>query len=135
MGHPKCDPVLQALDGIVEVLTGNLNWARGVLEQADAVRRQRLAGHTYHDILEHAERPLIVERLSVNMSAIHKAGRELRIAEAQALRAEDVSMERIAQLFGVSRQRISALLRAAAPDTATHRRGRPPQGTERRQHG
>ncbi len=41
----------------------------------------------------------------------HEVGSTLRKAEAAALRANGYTMDRIAELFGATRQRISALLR------------------------
>jgi transcriptional regulator len=51
------------------------------------------------------------------MANLETAGAEFRAAEALALRAEGLTIEAIADLFGVTRQRISALLeqKAALP--------------------
>lgn len=66
------------------------------------------------DLMEIAEsepRPLVVEMITTNIATLQEIGSQLRQAEARALRAEGATMEWIADLFGVSRQRISALLR------------------------
>lgn len=66
------------------------------------------------DIVEIAERearPLVVEMITSNIETLQSIGSQMRQAEARALRAEGATMEWIADLFGVTRQRISALLR------------------------
>jgi hypothetical protein len=61
-------------------------------------------------------RPLVVELITANIEALQTIGSKVRQAEARALRAEGLTMEAIAALFGVSRQRISALLRQGNGD-------------------
>jgi predicted transcriptional regulator len=60
-----------------------------------------------------------VERVTTVLAALSGAGSTWRRAQARALQQERVSINRIAALFGVTRQRISALLREdAAADAA-----------------
>lgn len=66
------------------------------------------------DIIEMAEsepKPKAVEMVTSNIETLQSIGSQFRQAEARALRAEGATMESIAELFGVTRQRISALLR------------------------
>jgi predicted HTH domain antitoxin len=58
----------------------------------------------------------VVERISTVLAALSTAGHTWRREQAAALQSEQVSINRIAALFGVSRQRISALLRDNGPD-------------------
>jgi predicted transcriptional regulator len=51
-----------------------------------------------------------VERISTVLASLSAAGHDWRREQAIALQAEQVSVNRIAALFGVTRQRISALL-------------------------
>jgi len=53
-----------------------------------------------------------VELTRDNLATLVEAGSRLRRAEAHALHAEGMTMEQIAELFGVTRQRVSALLRS-----------------------
>lgn len=62
-------------------------------------------------LAESEPRPLVVEMITQNIETLQSIGSQLRQAEARALRAEGATMESIAELFGVTRQRISALLR------------------------
>ena len=108
---PGEDPVLEALADLVRALEANMERARASIERAETIRRERLAGHTYRDIESGQQRPLIVELTRDNLAALVEAGSRLRRAEAHALHAEGMTMEQIAALFGVTRQRVSALLK------------------------
>ena len=79
-------------------------------------RRVRADGKSYSEIVPTEERPLIVEMLSDNLERLADVGSKLRRAEAQALYNEGMTMAQIADLFGVSRQRIAVLVRASRPD-------------------
>jgi hypothetical protein len=71
---------------------------------------------TYAEIAEREQRPFLVELLTMNLAALQSAGNVLRTVTARALRDEGLTMDRIAELFGVSRQRVSALLRPTPRD-------------------
>jgi len=62
-------------------------------------------------------RPLIISKLVQITDRLHEKGGEVRRAEAQQLRREGHTHEQIAGVFGVTRQRASALLK-----TQTERR-------------
>lgn len=68
-------------------------------------------GGSVTEIAENEAKPKIVEMITTNIETLQSIGSQLRQAEARALRAEGATMEWIADLFGVTRQRISALLR------------------------
>jgi len=114
----ETDEVLEAIDSVVQALTDNLSRTEVALQRAAEIREQRLAGRSYTDIYENSERPLLVEILTTNVLELHDVGHRLRTCQAWALRQEGLSTQRIAQLYGVSRQRIMALLRSAS-DTAS----------------
>lgn len=57
-------------------------------------------------------RPLVVEAVTEVLGHLNRAGNRLRCAEARVLHDGGLPMETIAGLFGVTRQRISALLRS-----------------------
>jgi len=108
---PGEDPVLEALADLVRALEANMERARASIDRAATIRRERLAGRAYRDIESGQQRPLIVELTRDNLAALVEAGSRLRRAEARALHAEGMTMEQIAALFGVTRQRVSALLK------------------------
>ena len=105
------DPVLDALDEVVRALEANIERAQAMIERANAIRRQRAEGLSYREIETGEDRPIIVEVTRGNLAALAEAGSRLRRAEAHALHAEGMTMGEIAELFGVTRQRVSALLR------------------------
>lgn len=74
----------------------------------------RASGTTWAESIRGETPPLIVEMLAENMQRHHEAGGALRRAEAAALHAEGLTMDQIAELFGVTRQRISQLLKGAS---------------------
>jgi hypothetical protein len=105
------DAAHDALERLVTELsacTAELERARDRAEQLLAERRR---GRPWLEIVTAEERPLVVESLSTVLGSLARAGHEWRREEASALRDEQVSINRIAALFGVTRQRISALLR------------------------
>ncbi len=106
---------------LVEVLKLLSEMAEANIRRSEEIRYRidhRLAaldaGSEVPGIVEAEPRPMITELLTENITALHEVGSMLRRAEAATLRAHGYTMDRIAELFGVSRQRISALLREGA---------------------
>ena len=99
---------LEALVTELETCIGQLQHAH---ERAQLLLSQRRQGHAWQDIVSLESRPLIVESISSVLASLTSAGHVFRREQARALNAEHVSINRIAALFGVTRQRISALLR------------------------
>jgi len=83
-------------------------------ERAQQLLAAREAGTSWLEIVTSESRPLVVETVSTVLSSLSRAGSTFRREQAHALQAEHVSINRIAGLFGVTRQRISALLRERA---------------------
>jgi transcription antitermination factor NusA-like protein len=79
--------------------------------RAEKLLVERRAGRPWLDVVTGEQRPLIVERISTVLAALSTAGHTWRREQAAALQSEQVSINRIAALFGVTRQRISALLK------------------------
>lgn len=94
----------------LDACTAQLEQARA---RAEALLAARASGLPWQDVVGSEARPLIVERISTVLGALSTAGHAWRREQAAALQAEDVSINRIAAMFGVTRQRISALLREA----------------------
>jgi hypothetical protein len=82
------------------------------------------AGEPLSEVLDGAQRPLIIESLSNLLDRLGDASSGLRRAEAQQLFAEGFTRTRIAATFGVSRQRATTLLsRGRTLSSAAKRRG------------
>lgn len=107
--------VLDALDELVAALS-DLQVQQSAARRAEAIRLGRRDGHPYHDLVTGEARPLLVELVSGHLDRIARAGAQLRRAEAAALHAEGMTMETIAEAFGVTRQRVSAILKDARAD-------------------
>jgi hypothetical protein len=111
------DDVLARLEELVAALEQNARRFRDIEVRAAALERGRRDGLAYRDIVPSEERPLIVQLLTESIESLHAVGSSFRRAEAKALHNEGATMEQIAEMFGVTRQRVSSLLREAALDT------------------
>jgi predicted transcriptional regulator len=110
--NPGDDEVLHALDGLVETLNNNIAASETVVKRAGLIREMRDRGLAYREIADAIGEPLIIQLATDNLDRLRLSGAQLRQAQAAALYDEGLTMEQIANLFGVSRQRVSALLRA-----------------------
>ena len=110
------DEVVDALDRAAQALDDNRTRINLALERIAEIVELRLSGMTYAEIAQREQRPFLVELLTMNLAALQGAGNMLRTVTARALRDEGLTMDRIAELFGVSRQRVSALLRPTPRD-------------------
>jgi hypothetical protein len=117
-GTPTDDAATQALCALmlqIEACTAQLEQAHARAEQLLQLRR---AGSSWESIVTGEDRPLVVEQISSVLASLNTAGADWRREQAAALQAEGVSINRIAAMFGVTRQRISALLREPDADQA-----------------
>ncbi|GAB3310217.1 hypothetical protein GCM10027451_20630 [Geodermatophilus aquaeductus] len=112
------DTAVAALEQLVREIDRCAVELQDARERAQQLLTQRRSGDSWLDIVTGEARPLVVERISTVLSTLAGAGSSWRRAQARALQAEQVSINRIAAMFGVTRQRISALLRDA-PGSST----------------
>ncbi len=109
--EPTGDAVLAAIHELIAVLD-NISAAREhIADRAQQIGERRANDVPYSTIVTEEERPLIVERTRVIFNELMEATGRLQRAEARALHNEGLSMESIAALFGVTRQRIADFLR------------------------
>jgi len=106
------DEMAAALVGLVGATEANDRVNERIRARAAMLLERRGQGEAWADIIRSEEGPLIVELLRENLDRHLDAGGRLRRAEARALHAEGMTMDQIAALFGVTRQRVSQLLRA-----------------------
>jgi hypothetical protein len=116
---PPGDAAERALASLVTELDRCVAELEQARVRAENLLRERRSGHRWLEIVTGESRPLIVERLSTVLATLSAAGHEWRREQAAALQAEQVSINRIAALFGVTRQRISALLKEPENDGTT----------------
>jgi len=105
------DEVLEVLDEVVRALRENTERAAWALKRAEEIRRKRQAGKSYLDLATEGE-PLIITKITENLQNLINTGSRLRRAHARALYAEGATLQEIGKLFGVSHQRISAIIHA-----------------------
>ena len=110
-GDDPGETAVAALEQLVREIDRCAVELQDARERAQQLLTQRRSGDSWLDIVTGEARPLVVERISTVLSALAGAGSSWRRAQARALQAEQVSINRIAAMFGVTRQRISALLR------------------------
>ena len=105
------DVAEQALADLVTELDRCVDELLQSRARAETLLRRRQSGEQWLEIVTTESRPLIVERISTVLASLSAAGHTWRREQAAALQGEQISINRIAALFGVTRQRISALLR------------------------
>jgi predicted XRE-type DNA-binding protein len=105
------DPFLDALTALEGVLADNARREALIKKRITRLRRTRAKGLPYTESVYSEDGPLIVQLLTENATALDTCGANVRRTEAQALHDEGLTMEQIAERFGVTRQRVSALLR------------------------
>lgn len=110
---PGHDPTLLALESLVEAAEQMARMAAHVIARAARIRACRLEELPYRQIVSSENAPLIAELLTKNIQRLEAAGTQFRQAEARALHEEGMTMEEIGRLFGLTRQRISVLIRGA----------------------
>jgi hypothetical protein len=69
-------------------------------------------GRPIREIVPDEETPPLVQLLTESADVFQTYGARVRRTEARVLHREGLTMDRIAKLFGVSRQRVSSLLRS-----------------------
>jgi hypothetical protein len=109
----EADEVLVAMAEVVTTLRAIAATTARMEERAAFLRQRRAEGASWADLVGDEQRPLMVELLSAGQERLVRAGSRLRRAQAQALRAEGLTYDHIAELFGVTRQRVIALVKAA----------------------
>lgn len=102
---------VEALDALDRALDENVERAGRMRQRIKELQEACATGRPISDIIPEEDAPLIVELLTQSTETLHTYGSQVRRAEARVLHAEGMPMERIARLFGVTRQRVSTLLR------------------------
>jgi len=112
------DEVLKALNELEAVLKENAENERVLFQRIAEVRLARENGKEWKTILLNEDEPGTVQLVSTILRRQSEASGYLRRSLVVALRAEGQSIPSIANLFGVTHQRVSNLLRRVAQGTA-----------------
>jgi hypothetical protein len=113
-GTTGSDDVLRALDELESVLRENAESERLLFQRIGEVRLARENGREWKSILGSEDDPGTVQLISAILRRQSEASGYLRRSLVVALRAEGQSIPSIANLFGVTHQRVSNLLRRVA---------------------
>jgi transcriptional regulator with XRE-family HTH domain len=108
------DKFLEALTALEHALADNQKRAALIKKRITQLRRSRARGASYAEVVSIRDGPLIVQLLTESSKALDTSGANVRRAEAHALYVEGLTMDQIAERFGVTRQRVSTLLKARA---------------------
>ncbi|MCD2187326.1 hypothetical protein [Actinomycetospora soli] len=111
------DEVDGALADLVVELGTCIESLGAARDRAAELQRLRAAGTDWTTAVRSEEPPLIVERISRALESLNSVGGRWRRREASALHGAGMSINEIARLFGVTRQRASVLVRE--PDNGT----------------
>jgi DNA-directed RNA polymerase sigma subunit (sigma70/sigma32) len=107
---------MRALADLDAALDENARRTKLMKKRIAQIRREREAGRSYREIVDDERSPLVVRLLTESGQALAETGARVRRTEARALHEEGMTMEQIAEKFGVTRQRVSGLLREARSD-------------------
>jgi hypothetical protein len=108
---PEHEDFLSALRDLQGALDQTLESVQQMRARSNEILESASAGHALRDSVPLEQRPVLVQLLTQTTELLQTYGNRVRITEANALYSEGMTMDQIARLFGVSRQRISTLLR------------------------
>lgn len=106
------DEALTCLAGLAEV-SGALHQQISQFNRHAVATNRQSPSVTYAEVLPLAKRVAMTEQISEAIKALARDGNKFRRLEARALYEEGLTMAQLASIFGVSRQRVSTLLREA----------------------
>jgi hypothetical protein len=110
-GETGQDPVVTALAALSEVAVSSADDLVSLNENLVALRNHRVRGRSWHRIISEVDPPNPLPSLTTIATNFARASGAFRRALAVGLRKEGMQVSEIAALFGVSRQRVSALIR------------------------
>lgn len=107
---------LRALDELDRALEESVDMADRMKRRIREIRGAYSGGRPLREIVPSEDTQLLVQLLTRSTNLLHSYGTRVRRTEARALHREGMTMDEIARLFGVTRQRVSALLRERPSD-------------------
>jgi hypothetical protein len=110
-GETGEDPVVAALAVLSDVVASSADDLISLNEKLAALRNHRVRGRSWHRIISDGDSPNPLPSLTTIATNFARASGAFRRALAVGLRKEGMQVSEIAALFGVSRQRVSALIR------------------------
>ena len=105
------DAFMRAIEELEGALDRSIEMSHRMKQRIAELREARAAGTPLRETVPRESRPLLVQLLTESGNLLQSYGTRVRRTEARALYREGLTMDEIARLFGVTRQRVSALLR------------------------
>jgi hypothetical protein len=115
---PQSTRVVEGMRELTACLTAASEEMTALASRARRVGDEVAGGRRLADVIGGEPQPLIITRMTELIDQLADAAAVVRRAEAAQLNAEGLSQGRIAKLFGVTRQRVSALLAPPPPPGA-----------------
>ncbi len=106
------DPVLTALNELTATLEANASDQRMLARRVQSAVKARGTGKSWTDILEGESDPSTIRLVTDILGRTSRVSGQLRRALAVSLREDGLTIPAIANMFGVTHQRISSLLRS-----------------------
>jgi AraC-like DNA-binding protein len=110
VNRPQTDEALICLSALA-MSAGELHRQVSQLSQWMSAATQQAPDLSYARMMPLDKRLRMMEQISEAIRVLTRDGSRFRRMEAQALYAEGLTMAQLAAVFGVSRQRVSTLLR------------------------
>jgi hypothetical protein len=110
------DPVLDAITTLSDIATSSANDLAVLQDELDDMKRHRAQGLSLRHILSAPDAPKVLSTLGAIATNLGRASGSFRRALAMGLRREGMQVTEVANLFEVSRQRVSALIRPRDDD-------------------
>lgn len=109
---PENDQAMaRALDEVAESADETALDQQRLARRARSMNRQRGSGSSWVQILERERQPGLIALMERSARRLQEVSGRFRPVLGRALVAEGLSTRQIARLFGVTRQRISAMLK------------------------
>ena len=115
--RPQSDEALTCLSALA-ASSGELYRRVSQFSASMAPPAHQRTGASYATMMPLEKRLAMMEEISAAIRALARDGNRFRRMEARALYAEGLTMAQLATVFGVSRQRVSVLLRDSRDDGA-----------------
>lgn len=105
--------MVRALDDVAEAADETALDQQRLARRARSMTRQSRSGSSWLEILQRERQPGLLVLMTRSARRLHEVSARFRPVFGKALVDEGVSTRQVARMFGVTRQRISAMLRRA----------------------
>lgn len=105
-------PMTSALEELADAADETAREQQRLASRARRMVQQHRRGWAWSAVLERERKPSAIELLTASARRLVQSGGRFRHALGRALAAEGLSTRQIARHFGVTHQRISAMLKA-----------------------